>query len=423
MKAEYKQLFQNRNFRKDLVASIINRFGDSVDSIASSWIVYELTGEASWSAIIYAINRLPTIFLTPLAGPWVEQHSKKHIMVVTDLIRALCVGVMATGLLFGFLSAPLIAVLSLIISSAEAFRVPAGTALFPHIVPREQYGEAMSLSQASSSITELVGTGAAAAIIALIGSAGAIYVDMVTFLLSAALISTMQLPEDANRSAEGFSLARYTTDLKEGFLYCAGKKRLVLVTVMILFLNGILVPLDSLRTPMVKEIFGGDAWFLSVFGVTFTVCMLLGSILFPMVQKFLTMKKNLVIICSGIALFYLVLVAAMPLYKSTIIGAAVLVLLTGVLGIVISVGNMFLSVEMMKIIDRDYLARASSIGSALGSAIMPVTAALVTLGLQFTGVAHIFLFAGVAAVGFCGVLFTRSGLDEEEAKEETAKAA
>ncbi|MCR5671065.1 MAG: MFS transporter, partial [Butyrivibrio sp.] len=75
MKAEIRELFQNRNYRKDLSAELINRFGDSVDAIASSWIVYEITGQASWSALIYALNRIPTIILTPLAGPWVERQN------------------------------------------------------------------------------------------------------------------------------------------------------------------------------------------------------------------------------------------------------------------------------------------------------------------------------------------------------------
>lgn len=184
MKVTYKELLANTNFRKNLGASLINRFGDSIDAIASSWIVYELTGEASWSAIIYAINRLPTIFLTPLEGPWVERYNKKTIMVVTDLIRALCVGVLATGLLLGFLSAPLLAVLNLIISSAEAFRIPAGTAIFPQIVSKDQYGTAMSVNQASSSVVELVGTGAAAAIIVVIGSA---IMPVTAFVVSIAL--------------------------------------------------------------------------------------------------------------------------------------------------------------------------------------------------------------------------------------------
>ena len=63
MSTKYGKLFKNANYRKDLASTIVNRFGDSVDAIASSWIVYELTGQAAWSAIIYAINRLPTIFV------------------------------------------------------------------------------------------------------------------------------------------------------------------------------------------------------------------------------------------------------------------------------------------------------------------------------------------------------------------------
>lgn len=425
MKVAYKELFANRNFRKDLSASLINRFGDSIDAIASSWIVYELTGEASWSAIIYAINRLPTIFLTPLAGPWVERHNKKMIMVVTDLIRALCVGVLATGLLLGFLSAPLIAVLSFIISSAEAFRLPAGTAIFPQIVPREQYGTAMSVNQAASSVVELIGTGVAAAIIALIGSAGAIYVDMVTFVLSALLTLSLQLQEDVQKDSNGFSLSGYFEDLKGGFTYCASKKRLVAITMMVLFLNGILVPLNSLQTPMVKELFHGNVWYLSLFGTVFSVSMLLGSVIYPMVQDKLNVKKVLVMICVGISGFHLLIVVGSRFYSNLYFAIATIVVLAAMLGITISVGNMFLGVETLRMIDREYLARAASIGNALGSAIIPVLAFIVSFALRFVGVSAIFISAGLIAVAFCGVLYFNRGLDDEPQSmgEELSEAA
>ena len=425
MKLEHKELFKNRNFRKDLAASLINRFGDSIDAIASSWIVYELTGEASWSAIIYAINRLPTIFLTPLAGPWVERHNKKMIMVVTDLIRALCVGVLATGLLLGFLSAPLIAVLSFIISSAEAFRMPAGTAIFPQIVPQEMYGTAMSINQASSSIVELVGTGAAAAIIALIGSAGAIYVDMITFVLSALLTFSLQLQEEAKADTQGFSLNAYLTDLKEGFIYCGTKKRLVAITMMVLFLNGILVPMNSLQTPMVKELFHGNVWYLSLYGTVVSVSMLLGSVIFPMIQNRLNVKMVLVMVCSSVAAFHILIVAGSPFYANRYFAIATIVVLAGMLGLIISITNMFLSVETLRIIDREYLARAASIGSALGCAIMPVTAFIVSAVVHFVGVAIIFISTGIIAVAFCGVLFFNSALNDEPQvlEEESSEAA
>lgn len=86
-----------------IIASLINRFGDSIDAIASTWIVYEITGSTAWSAIIFEINKIPSVLISPFAGAWVEGRNKKSVMIVTDLIRALCVALVATGYLFGFL--------------------------------------------------------------------------------------------------------------------------------------------------------------------------------------------------------------------------------------------------------------------------------------------------------------------------------
>lgn len=53
---------------KMMIAALINRFGDSIDAIASAWIVYEITNNAAWSALIFGINKVPSILITPLAG-------------------------------------------------------------------------------------------------------------------------------------------------------------------------------------------------------------------------------------------------------------------------------------------------------------------------------------------------------------------
>lgn len=87
-KVGYRDIFRQTEYMKIMIAALINRFGDSIDAIASTWIVYEITGNAAWSAIIYGVNRIPSIIITPLAGAWVEGQKKKTIMIVTDLIRA-----------------------------------------------------------------------------------------------------------------------------------------------------------------------------------------------------------------------------------------------------------------------------------------------------------------------------------------------
>ena len=67
---------------KMIFAALINRFGDAIDAVASAWIVYELTNNAAWSAIIFGVNRLPSVLITPLAGAWVEGQNKKKIMII-----------------------------------------------------------------------------------------------------------------------------------------------------------------------------------------------------------------------------------------------------------------------------------------------------------------------------------------------------
>ena len=101
----YKNILKNFQYMKLMMASLINRFGDSVDAIASAWIIYEITSNAMWSAVLYGVNKLPSVLIMPLAGAWVEGKRKKTVMVVTDIIRAICVAFIATGYLLNFLEA------------------------------------------------------------------------------------------------------------------------------------------------------------------------------------------------------------------------------------------------------------------------------------------------------------------------------
>ena len=75
-KIGYKDIFRQREYMKMILAALINRFGDSIDAIAAAWIVYEISGNAAWSAVIFGINYLPSVVITPLAGAWVEGKKK-----------------------------------------------------------------------------------------------------------------------------------------------------------------------------------------------------------------------------------------------------------------------------------------------------------------------------------------------------------
>ena len=353
-KVGYRDILRQTEYMKIMIAALINRFGDSIDAIASTWIVYEITGNAAWSAIIYGVNRIPSIIITPLAGAWVEGQKKKTIMIVTDLIRAVCVAFVATGYLFGFLQAWMLLVTTLTISTVEAFRGPASAALTPKVLEKEYYEYGISLSTTLSSMVELIGTAVAAAIIAVIGTSGAIYVDMTTFLLSALIIVFVNTKEQG-LVKQKFDRKTYVKDLADGFSYVKKDAIIRIFLLLAVFLNAILVPLNSLQAPLAGDILGGGAEILSILGISITVGMLLGSVTYPMVQRI-------------------------------------------ILGYTVALVNSHLSVFAVKRIRTDYLARISGITTAAGAASMPVASFLVSIVVAYVDTSAIFITSGVLAL-------------------------
>lgn len=396
-KIGYKDILKQKEYMKIITAALINRFGDSVDAIASAWIVYELTQKAYWSALIYALNLIPSVVITPLAGAFVEKKSKKKIMILTDLIRALCVAYIATAYLGGFLQGWHLIITTLVISTAEAFRGPSSSALTPLVLKQEYYEYGTSLSMSLSTIVEMVATGIAAGIIALIGTAGAIYVDMVTFVLSALIITTLHVTE-VSKLETSFQMSQYLTTLREGFQYAIHLKALLFLCLIAMFLNAILVPFNSMQAPFVKEVLNGDASVLSVLGVTMSISSLLASISYPKISKKVSPRILMVSCAAAIGLFYIGMIVAKPLYITKVGIYGVTASLFFVLGVVVGWVNSFASVQFMKIIDPQYLARCSALLTSLSMGVSPIASIFVSVMARVASISTIFIACGFLAI-------------------------
>ena len=84
VKVGYKDVLKQKEYVKLIIANLISRFGDSIDAIAFTWLVYAITGSAAWSAIIFAVNQLPSVLVQPFAGALVENMDKKKIILTIN---------------------------------------------------------------------------------------------------------------------------------------------------------------------------------------------------------------------------------------------------------------------------------------------------------------------------------------------------
>ncbi len=399
-KIGYKQILKQKEYMKTVIAALINRFGDSIDSIAMTWLVYQLTQSASWSAIIFGVNRIPTIFLQPFAGAAIEGKNKKQIMVITDIIRGVCVGFIATAYLLGFLNQWLILLTTIIISCAEAFRQPASSSLLPKLLDKKFYSFGLSLNSSACNVMELVGLGAAGVILSMLSVSAAIYIDMATFFISALIILTLKVKE-TDLVKGRINPGEYIQSLKGGFTFLKNDSLLRYFVLLAVFLNAILVPLNSLQAPLISEVLKADEAMLSVLGIAITVGMITGATIYPYLSN--KLSKRLIASLGGysVGVYYLIMVLLGHSNPSRITGYVMVSLLSFLLGVTFSQLTSFCSVEFIKNIPGEYIARVSSIYGACCVAAMPVVSFLIGILAKFTPIAVLFLIAGILDITIC----------------------
>ncbi|MBR4393417.1 MAG: MFS transporter, partial [Oscillospiraceae bacterium] len=136
-RVRYKNILAEPEYRKLIFSNAVNRFGDSIDSIAFTWLVYQITHNAMWSAVVFGLNMLPNVIVQPFAGAAVEKMNKKTVIVLTHLVRAMVIAAYALMYQFELVNAPVMAAATLVVTTIESFNLPASSAYTAAVMKRE----------------------------------------------------------------------------------------------------------------------------------------------------------------------------------------------------------------------------------------------------------------------------------------------
>lgn len=392
-KRAYWEVIKEPGYMQYLAGVLISRFGDSVDAIAYSWVMYEVTGNASLIALILGLNYLPTVCLQPFAGVLVEGWEKKKVVAVTSGLRGGIVVGTAILFLTGQISAAYLMAATLLTSSLEAFSIPAGSALVPKLVTREKMTAAKALSSSLGTVVELAGTALAGTIIAAFGTHTALFLDAVTFGVSAGLIWGIRYREE--RRKETLSLAGYKTEFREGLSYIKSHPTLLCVMTVGMALNVIFVPFSSFQTIFAAEYLKLDAQALSVFGFLSMGGMFCGSAAAPWVGQKLGDRKG--IVAGGLLMSPLYLICGAGVWAGLTAGT---IYLTAGIGMFLTGGgigvvSVLFSALFVKQVEDGYMARVSGLTNACLTSMMPTASFLCSIAALFWEVPVIFAAVGI----------------------------
>lgn len=359
---------RNPAFKRLYLAALINRAGDAIDVMSTSWLVYQVSGSASFSALNYALNYIPTVFLQPLAGAWVTRHDRRKIMILADIGRAVLAFSLAGLFLAHTLQAWMILCATFLISALEAFRLPCNARVNMDILAPEDYSEAQSRLNAANSLSALAGSGLAGLIISAAGTGVSLCIDGGCFVLSAVILTGLSVPFVLNEDEKG----RNTLALfRDGLNYIRRHETIVFLLSVSFLINALVVPNSSLASAWCASVLHQGAWALSLQSTVFALAVILSSELYHGHGDKISVTKWILFTYPAIALFYASsLLAAHAGSMFTLLLALSVPMAAA--GYVIGSVNVAISVLLMHTIEPDYISRADGVMNALINAGVPL---------------------------------------------------
>jgi MFS family permease len=269
-------------------AYFVSGTGTALSAVAIPWLVLVTTGSAVATGIVGFAEMAPYVLLQAAAGPLVDRLGLRRIFLLGNLAAGALVFLV---FLLGELHALPFGVLLTLVASAGAVRGAADSATTPMIPPLARLAHwsderAVGLYSGANRAALLIGLPLAGALVALLGPAGTILLDSVSFLvaavLTAAFVPAIALePADAvEKTTTRIGLRGYLAELREGARFLRGDRLLLSLLVLIVVtnlldqaMNAVFLPVwahDRVHDAVAFGLVGGASGLGMLVGVLFT---------------------------------------------------------------------------------------------------------------------------------------------------------
>lgn len=181
-----------RNLKCLWSSQLLSQIADGITKLALLWFVYSVTGSALQTTAVGILQTISSIVCTPLIGLLVDRLPKKPILVVTDLLRGIILGVVPWLLPSDGLTVNVVYLLVFLYGLASAVFTPALSASMPFLVSAQHFTAGNALLQSTTSIGIILGPIMSGIGIAALGPKDVLSLNTLTYLASVGLLLPMR---------------------------------------------------------------------------------------------------------------------------------------------------------------------------------------------------------------------------------------
>lgn len=283
----------------------LSMVGSSLTNFCLVWWITRETGSAAALATAGVMAMLPAAIFSPIAGAVADRLSRRMIMIVTDLITALCMVVLIVLFSTDWIELWHIYTLMFVRAAMQSFQHPAANASTMNLVPQDWLDRVAGLNQSLQGVMVIAAAPLGALALAYMPTQQALMIDVVTAVLGIVPLLIFKIPQPV-RADTSISVRAINADMVEGARYVLhhpGLMAFYLVSGLVVLT---IMPTFSLTPLLVSQHFLGGVNEVALMEALAGIATILGGILIaawkPPFRSVYVVLISFALSCGSVAL-------------------------------------------------------------------------------------------------------------------------
>ncbi len=312
-----KELLRDSRIRRLLLANITGSIGSGVTIFAVPWLLVQQPGGNSAYGTVTVVTTIALFLFMPYYGVWVDHHSRKSMLLGSELFGFAATAVMAgVVLMAGGYSVASLSAIYFCGMLYYTLHYPAKFAFLQQVFDKSQYQSLMGLMEIQGQTAMMISGGLGAVLVEHVSLPTILLIDAGTYLFSFVVQST--IPYRSTHLAEGASANRVSAwrAIAEGWQWLRERPQLTVFFAASL-MPFIAVMVGNYLFPIyIAQTLGAGAWVFGAGEIVFAAGAVLAGFSLPRLIATHSARRTVPITMALFALgaALLVLFPNIPLY-------------------------------------------------------------------------------------------------------------
>lgn len=251
--------------------------GHWVQQVALGWLVYRLTDSAFYLGLAGTFSLLPSLLLTPFVGVLADKVDRRRILLATQAAALVHSLLLATLVLTGVASLPLLLALALFQGVIQGFDWTNRQSLLAQLVDdRADLPNAIALNSTSFNLARILGPSLAGALIVASGEAACFLAAACAEAAALQFTRRLRLPP---HPASAGPRPHVADELREGLRYAWHEPAIRRTLALVALSSATVLPYAALLPLFATRVFGGGPELLGLLNAAPAVGAVLGGLL------------------------------------------------------------------------------------------------------------------------------------------------